>query len=57
MATREQIVAKIRAINAKSVSYDTGEKWVDDNGSQYNIERKPTDWARNAKSMYMAKER
>lgn len=35
---------KLKSINAVVVSYDTGEKWVDKNGKQYNIERKPINW-------------
>lgn len=40
----EQLKAKLKAINAVAVGYDTGEKWVDEDGTKYNIERKPIDW-------------
>lgn len=51
----ERFKAKLKAINAVAVLYDTGEKWVDENGTKYNIERKPIDWGKNAKPMYTVK--
>lgn len=35
---------KLQSINATVSSYETGEKWVDSDGTIYNIERKPIDW-------------
>ena len=35
---------KLQSINAILSSYETGEKWIDSDGTIYNIERKPIDW-------------
>lgn len=40
----EEFLKKLISINAVAVSYDTGEKWMDEYGNIYNIERKPIDW-------------
>lgn len=35
---------KLQSINATISGDETGEKWVDSDGTIYNIERKPIDW-------------
>ena len=35
---------KLQSINAKVSSYETVEKWIDSDGTIYNIERKPIGW-------------
>ena len=35
---------KLQSINAIISSVETGEKWIDSDGTIYNIERKPIGW-------------
>lgn len=46
MRTKEQIEKAAKSINATFTAFDTGEKWIDEKGSTYNINRAPIDWKR-----------
>lgn len=35
---------KLKSINATISSEDTGERWIDTDGTVYNIDRKPINW-------------
>lgn len=50
LSTKEEIIEKVKLIRAKIVNYDTGEKWVDDQGNLYNISRNPVDYKRVAEN-------
>ena len=40
----KEMKQKLQSINAIISSYETGEKWIDSDGTIYNIERKQIDW-------------
>lgn len=42
----DKLQKRIAYINARVVNYDTGERWVDENGNTVNIERAPINWGR-----------
>lgn len=43
----DKLQKRIAYINARVVNYNTGERWVDENGNIVNIARTPIDWRRN----------
>lgn len=51
MSTKQQIQRHVNEIKAAISPYSTTEKWIDDNGNEYFIDRAPIDWKRVAKGV------
>lgn len=46
MSTKQMILQKLEDIKAVISPYSTTEKWIDDDGNTYYIDRAPIDWKR-----------
>lgn len=49
MRTKEQIEKTAKSIKATITPFGTNEKWIDEKGNTYSINRAPIDWERVAK--------
>jgi hypothetical protein len=51
MSTKQMIQQKVEDIKATVSPYSQSEKWIDDNGNIYYIDRAPIDWSRVIKGV------